>query len=449
MNPPPPKADPLKDPPRAVLQAEKAALGCMLIDAKGVEAVCHIIDTNDFHATQHRLIYHAAATIYGQAGQTDPVSVCEELRKRKKLDEAGGVKYVIGLTEEVASTEHAAHYAKIVREASLDRQVINCLHGVAKAKTPENVKLLADLVFRLNGVYQKPALDFTKDLPAVLDKFLAQVEPTMSTGLPGLDAVLGGIDAGDLITVGARTSVGKTAFMTKLCLNMAAAGVPCLYVTTEMTDLQMVLRVLPMASKIPAWKFRKRILDADDLKAVRSVISNRLSKLPVHVYGKSQISGADLRSAVQQTKPRVLIVDYLQRCEMPKGDLRAYQVAEFMTALKTFTQDAGLITVLGCQLDRKLDKAATAPPTLSDLKDSGAIESESDQVILLWKPPKKQAGLNTHTSIIEAVIAKNRHGSAGLSVDLELDGSLVEIIDRAEAAQDKQTDMWKNRSDLK
>lgn len=428
--------------PRVVLEAERAVLGCLLIDAAGGRAAFDRLKTVDFYLDRHRLLFEAAVAVYKRDGAVDVVTACAELRRLGKLaalgDEASsGAQYVMGCTAVVATTAHAEYYAQLVREASLDRQVGAQLTRTAADKTPENVQALRELMDALHGVRHDRMFRLQDDLPAALDELAKAKGPSLDLGFPALDHILGGVEPGHILTVGARPGGGKTAFMTKACLQLAEhAKVPCLYITTEMTELEMVERILPAASGVPAWKFRRRRLSPEDIGLVSTACGERLSRLPVTIYGKPVVSMADIRRAAAQAKPRVIFIDYLQRCAFPAGDSRTYQIMEFLVQLKTFAQESRLAVVLACQLDRKLDKTKGLEPELADLKDSGAIEAESSQVVLLWRPAPselkyKPAPVASGPDFyhIRAKVAKNRRGSANKDADFFLHGPFVDFLE--------------------
>lgn len=441
-----PAKKPVSAPPRVHEEAERAVLGSMLVDkAAAVAAIDHLKAT-DFAREDHRVMFLAAVAVFKRDAALDIVTIAEEMRLKKTIATLNhadltnaGSRYLFSCVNSVATTAHLEYYLRLVREASLDRQIGTQLLATAAEKTPENVRKLHELMVAFHGVRHDPILSFKKDLAAAVDQLLSAAPVALNTGFAGLDEILGGLEPGQLTTVGARTSGGKTALMTKLCMQMAEqTGQECLYLTTEMTNTEMVGRVLPMATSVPAWKFRWRKLTSEDEARVHQVCGDKLDKLPVHIFGKSRLSMSDIRHAATQTKARIVFVDYLQRCLYPQGDTRAYQIMDFMVELKSFAQENRLNVFIGCQLDRKLDKTAPEPEN-ADLKDSGAIEAESDQVILLWRPTEKdtakEAGYRAPTTNnyhIRAKVSKNRHGRAGERTDFLLNGPLVDVCDKIE-----------------
>jgi replicative DNA helicase len=443
--------------PRIVIEAEQATLGSALIEKQATRRALDMLRAEDFHAPDHQAIFKCIEKVFVRDGEVDTVTLVTELRAAGKLDNLGmgiqpdpfvvphdpGPAYVVELINRVTTAAHVEYYAKLVKEASLDREFSRQLTTTYTARTPENVKKLHELMNALHGVHHRAAFDFRKDLHAYLDEVLdKKPAETIDTGFVTLDQNLGGLNVGDVTVIGARTSGGKTACMTKTAVQIAEAFAAkegdkrtCLYYTTEMTEEQVVSRVMPMAAHVEAWKFRrKNFTEAESLR-ILAACRDRLSTLPLLVMGKSQPSLADISSAIAQTKPRAVFLDYLQRFKFGDGDSRAYQIMDFMIGLKTLAQDTKTNIFLGCQLDRKLDKTAPEPEN-ADLKDSGAIEAEADQVILLWKPnPKdlaKEVGnlpLKPGHHLIRYKVSKNRHGSAWGRGDFALNGPLVDMAE--------------------
>lgn len=426
------------------IDAERAVLGSALITTTAARKAIEILRPADFYRDDHRAIFSAMAACLERDKTVDLVTLAEDMRGKDLLAEVNadgelcsGAAYLNELVQSTSTADHIEHYARLVREASLQRQFTVQLHATAKDRTDENVARLGDILTALTSIRHDRIFDFRTDLADALDEILKSAPTALDTGFPEIDRNLGGLDIGDVTTIGARTNGGKTAMMVKIAMNLAEKGTEILYLTTEMTEAQIVTRVLPMATRIPAWKFRRKAFSDDDVKRIMNATAETLCKLPVKVYGKRTLSIADVRAAVALAKPRVVFVDYLQRCTFPAGDTRAYQIMDFMIALKSLAMDSRTNIIIGCQLDRKLDKAADTRPANSDLKDSGAIEAESDQIILMWKPSEKElrkdaANIQMPEGYIplKAVVSKNRHGAANDEANFILNRQYVEIVER-------------------
>lgn len=421
------------------LEAEQAVIGSMLMASDAAKRAHLELEASDFYMAKYATIFQTIATMLEEGGDAaiDVITVCQRLRLTGGLENAGGSEELTACVNMVATTAHLPHYCRLVKEFSLRRQFSTQISITGQEQTPENVDKLSDLVLRMQGQGVGRILDFQQDLDAVIEEILSKPVEGYATGFFGLDGILVRLEPGDLMTIGARTSGGKTVMMTTMMGNMARAGVSCLYCTMEMSDVQLVKRILPSVSNIEAYRFRSGSMTDIEKEAIRISAREQLNPLPIKIMSRPRTGIKEIRGAVVKSKAQVVFVDYLQRCQMPKAENRVYEIEEFMVQLKTFAQEAGVVVVLGAQLDRQSDKNPTVPPTLADLRGSGAIEHESDQVLLLWRPPDSVADKNRPDRIrpkagnlaIEARIPKNRHGVAGVSADFELDGSLVTIAE--------------------
>lgn len=421
------------------LQAEKAVLGSMLMDTAAVDKALDALTPEDFYQGANRVIFTAMQEMVEAGSAVDALLVTDALRKQGTLGNVGGADYLLGCESEVSTADHVAHYARLVREAALERAIGRQLTTTNGDRSPENVSKLGELIAARDGLRTAKAFDFRQDLGAALIELFEHADPGVLTGFPVLDDLLCGLHPadGDLMTIGARTSGGKTATMCAMAVQMAGRGVECMYLTTEMSESQLVHRVLPMVSGIPAWKLRRRQLSDREKEQLVDAAKEKLEHLTLKVIGKSRPSLADIRSIVVANRPRVIFIDYLQRLKFDSREVRAYAISDLMRDLKSLAQQFSVQIVIGCQLDRARDKNPGLPPTLADLKDSAGIEAESDQVLLLWKPLEAELVKRpdwvpppSGCVHVECLVAKNRHGPANVAADFMLNGELVQMIER-------------------
>lgn len=436
--------------------AELAVIGSAIIDKKAALRMILHLDQKDFYFEPNRIIFKSLADILedDSAASIDAIVVTEKLRRDENLDRIGGPGYVARAINSIVGTSevHIDHYCFMVKEASLDRQIDVQLRKIYDDKTAENVRELHDLLNAKQGTATSALFDFRKDLPDVMEEILAPRKSTIMSGFKKLDSFICGYEPGEVWTVGARTGGGKTAMMLRLMLNMAQDGHECLYLTTEMQVPALMRRILPGATKIDAWKFRKRQFNEKERREIIDVMGDIISALPITMLAKPRMGLSDIRAAVLRAKPKgdkplVVFFDYLQRAKLPPGDNRVYQIEDFMVEFKTITQELQTLSFLGAQLDRGTDRNPSAPPVKADLRGSGSIEHESDGVMLLWKPPvevaKKKFGY-TPPAIgnidMECIIAKGRECPDNVSAMLEFNGDLVQILDKTMAYSDVPPD---------
>lgn len=430
------------------IDAELATIGAILVEPALAPKARLYLEAGDFFSEKNRYTYAAICELLERdgPGAVDIVLVAQHLRTRGELESAGGTAHLAACQEVAVTAENVELYAKLVREASLDRMVTGQLRKTYEDKTPENVTDLGDLILSLNGLHGRPIFDCRVGLLDKIEKLMERQSSSVKTGFDTLDAVLGGIALGDLCVVGARPGVGKTAFLTRAACNMAMAGHEVLYLTTEMSEEQMLARILPMATKIPAYKFRTRdengdlSLSENDKRTIIDKVAAGLNQLPLKILGKSMFSLDEIRSAGIRAKADVIVVDLLQRCKLgSKHESVAYAIEEFLVGLKSFALDTGIRVFLAAQLDRESDRNPGKPPVLADLRGSAGIEHQANQALLMWKPPRPKNPPENYIppspgcTAVEVIVKKARDGPADIAVDLELNGEFVQMQERSSA----------------
>ena len=444
----------------AAIDAEMAVLGSAMIEKWAGMKLLQLLRDVDFYEDRNRMVYQAIAAVAERAPNNilDAVAVSEELRRVKfngqglelktknGLEEIGGWKYLVECTDKVTTSENIELYAKYVKEASIERDIYHKINATAGDPSAKNVKELGDLILALQGTRGGAIFDMREDLGQMVEQILTQPEVGTPTGFETFDVLTnGGPVPEELITIGARPGAGKTATMLKMACNMAEAlalaGNPkkecILYLTTEMTVKSLVQRILPMVTGIPHRKFRSGGLDKAEIGKVMDVCGDGLDTFPLKMMGRSRLSIDDIRGAIFQAKPKIVFIDYLQRCRLPKADNMAYALQEFMADLKSLMVDCRIAGFIGCQADRELDKFPNQPPMMAHLKGSGGIESESDMVVMLWEPTPAVIAKRidwvpprNNCKAIEGIIRKARSGPDNVAFDIQLEGELIKMTDR-------------------
>jgi replicative DNA helicase len=429
-----------------ISEAERAIIGTLLVDPTTGQEALRLLSPEDFYHLDTRAAFKGILELKKKSVVADIITLSRHLRTKSDWIEGGsqGPEMLRESQSACSSPQYLKYYINVVVKARQERSRDRALEAYATNRTAETAKVLLeasrDFEAEDSGIF-----DFEKDLGAAMDALLKKREHVIYTGFAQLDRVIEGSEAGDVLVIGARTNGGKTAIKTQMFFNMGSSKHRCLYATTEMTEAQILGRILPAASGIPIWKFRKKEFNEYDVSKMLDTCAESLSKLPLRVLCKSRPSVTDIRKAVIETSPRVVFIDYLQRLQHNHGDNMAYRVQDTMVNLKTLAQEQNCVVVVGCQLDRKRDKAPDIAPTLSDLKDSAGIEAEADQVILLWQPGEldKDSGPppEENQTAIEALIAKNRHGRAGVRAHLSLDAEYLAFVEREVKEDSVQTEI--------
>lgn len=406
--------------------SEAAVLGWIIADDLLLHEAKNILETKHFYATAHQHIFQAMLDINIERGHIDLPSLIHKLKVENQLVDIGGPDYLAEIARIPTQKDHFNYHCNQVLKSYIKRKVIESAIRVSNSPESDNIQ---DLI-SLSNAYDKTELQsqfsFAKDLPDHVARYIdnPKKEPPLSVGFDRLDEILGGLRGGDLFTVAGRPGAGKTSFLVKVAVNMAEKW-STIYFPSEMTQEQFVNRILTFRAGVDSWRFRKGEYHAEDLKKVNDACGKMHDSLKLISVDSPCPSLADIKSAISRNNPKVVIIDYLQRCHKPKGENVTRMTDAFMTSLKTILIESKTIGIIGCQLNRRVDKAAKDDvPTMADLRDSGSIEHESDQVMILHcKDILSQEPFRK----IDGIVLKNRHGKLGI-VELEMERRYVHMM---------------------
>jgi replicative DNA helicase len=432
-------------------QAERAVLGSMLISRQAAELCLRRLVPEDFYQDTLRAVFQAMLTL-----RTDfPDSPIDIVTVGSKVK--GGQSLLAECHDAVGTSHHAEHYAKIVKDMSLHRKILANASTINEDPSQENIKKLEELAVARRANRGKNLFRFKEDLGPMMDEILRATTPGIETGLYWFDQATSSHlhpEDGELWTIGSRPGGGKTALLVKLACSFAQRGTDTLIFTSEMRTKAVVQRILSGASRVHHKKIRLASFEkADRAKLVDAW--SALTEYPITIaeYGNPTIG--DLMGAVYEAKPKVVVIDYLQRFKMPKAENMAYAIGEFMRQLKTFLLDEGIVGFIGAQTARDLDRNPTERPTMSCLRGSAGIEHESTGVVLLWEPSGKAISRMTEwiepTSSnrgIVGIFAKNRDNKAGHEAQLQLDGDLIDLIERLPVGDDPRAERDAEQGDM-
>lgn len=390
--------------------AEKAVLGSALITTEAARWVREHITPDALYVDRHRHILAAITETMAAGMDADIVTVAEWLRHHGLIGDIGGPQYLQECQMSVGSAASVEHYGRIVRTLYIERLILrDSIYLRDPEKRDAAMASLAAHYRDRDMLEARGGMSLKEGLNRVLDSIDQGPAELMYLGLPGLDRVIGGMEGGDLLTLGARTGSGKTATLLSAALNIVKRGTPVAYFAGEMGGEQVTKRALASESGVPQWVLRERKIRKEQLAAIQAAAS-RLADLPLFFCTIPSPSLKDIAAFSDNHRAEVVIVDYLTRCDLPRAESMRISVTKFMVGLKNFARDTDRRVLLAAQINRATDRVE-APPKLADLRESGAIEDESDQVVLLYMTP--EAKLADGTVPIQAAVAKNRHGKIG------------------------------------
>lgn len=418
---------------------ESVILGACLTETTAMVLVGDKLSPEMFYETKFGEIYSALLSMYHSGKAIDLVTVRAELASRGKLEAVGGAYELVRLAGRVASSAHLEYHALILRQMYIRREMIAGLHTLLASAADESVDLsdaLADL-HRLAGHLESGAVsnNCLRDMERLMQDTLEQMDKRVEnnrngitgipTGLRELDRLTAGWQQGDLNIIAARPSVGKTAFALHLALAAGRAGKHVLVNSLEMQGERLGDRWLcAQAANVDAGHLKTGLLDAGERQQALEA-ARLLSALPVYVDDNLKMSMDHIRSSalLQKSKGRcdLLIIDYLQLCEMKSGQKnrnREQEVAEASRKAKLIAKELDIPVILLCQLNRECEMRADKRPALSDLRESGAIEQDADVVMLLYRPAlygltSERRSKFPSEGLGMVILAKHRNGETG------------------------------------
>lgn len=423
--------------PAQNLEAEESVLGAMLVSMSAITAVVETgLREDDFYRDSHRLIFRAILEVWETGGAVDALTVSSHLEARAQLKEVGGREFVSSLASTVPVPGNAAHYASIVLECSrlrsLERLGLELQRAVREREG--GAEEIADRAERELFALGSSATD--SDLAPIasdLEQLLAEAEAIergeerqrgLSTGLPDLDRLLGGLRAGELVIVAGRPSMGKSSLAQGFARAVASQGRTVAFFSPEMSRQEIVQRMALSEALLSSERWREGKLEAKDVARLRKAAA-KLAELPLLVDDTAVVGVRHLRARGRRVKAEsehtgaplgLIVVDYLQLMEAPRGrreTSRVEDVSAISRGLKLLARELDVCVVALSQLSRRCEERNDKRPLLSDLRESGSIEQDADVVMLLYRddyynPESEDKG------IAELNLAKHRTGPTGV-----------------------------------
>jgi replicative DNA helicase len=412
-------------PPHAI-EAEMCLLASMMLDKEMIGQVVQIIDREAFFQADHQIIYDVLVKLYEQNRPIDAVILREELIKRQLLEEIGGIQYLAAILNSVPSSAHGAHYAGIVREKALLRQLIAASNDILRdAYAPhEQAELVLDKAEkRIFDIAQKKIGRAMVPMEEVLHEVFEMIENRgqrgLETGFFELDDMMNGLQNGEMVIIAARPSMGKTAFAMNVIEHVAADSMlPCAVFSLEMSKQQLAQRMLCSRGQIDAHKLRKGMLQAHEYAHLANVVGE-LAKAPIWVDDSPGLTPLDLRAKSRRLKLqhdiKAVMVDYMQLMDNPGPESRQQQISEISRGIKAVARELSVPVMALSQLNRQSEGRDGHRPRMSDLRESGSIEQDADVIMLLHREDYYRMSEPDFQpdNIAEVIIAKQRNGPTG------------------------------------
>lgn len=427
------------------LEAEQAVLGAVLMEADCINQVADKLRPEHFYLPEHQAIYGIMLSKMLESKAIDFVTVLESLQTERFFTGDEGKNYLLKLAQIVPSIANIDNYARIVREKYDVRALIHASREImSDAMDPAtDTSLLLDSaeqkIFNIRQDRHQGGLMPIQDVIASnyemynkLNSDERDLYVGIPTGISSLDEYTTGLNRSDLIIVGARPGMGKTSFALNIARNVAVQQNRCVAVfNLEMSREQMVNRFLSSEARVSSKKLRTGNLTPDEWGRM-AYASSTLCKAPIYLDDTASITVPEMKARLRRLKDvGFVVIDYLQLMHSPKKtDNRVQEVSEITRSLKIMAKDLNIPIMVCAQLARGTEKQSNHRPALADLRESGSIEQDADQVLFLYREEyyknEKADPAAVETGTSEVIVAKNRHGELG-TVPLAFQGEFTQF----------------------
>ncbi len=410
-------------------EAEQCVLGAILQQKGMMAKTVDLITPDDFYLDNHKSIFKAMVTLFDRNQPQDMVTVINHLTSTNTIEGSGGAAYIATLTDTVPLASNIVHYAKIVREKSILRQLINTTTSIASRcydEQDEIDRLLDDVettVFEISSSKSGSKFEaLNVIMKGTFDKVTELAErKELITGVPTgydtFDRMTAGLQPSDLVILAGRPSMGKTALAMNMVQNAAMQfDVPVAVFSLEMSKHQLAMRLLCSVARVDSNEVRTgHIKEQDWPKLTRA--TGELSKAPIFIDDTAAISVLEMRAKARRLKIEhdigLVVVDYLQLMK-GRGDSREQEISEISRSLKAMAKELEIPVVALSQLNRSLESRPNKRPQLSDLRESGAIEQDADVICFIYRDEVyNKAEDNPKKGLAELIIGKQRNGPTG------------------------------------
>ncbi len=459
-------------------ESEMMVLGCMLTSINGLNIAADALDDADFYYTEHKIVFQALKSAYKQDKPADVHLICEELKRQDRLKSVGGAGYVTTLAQYAGTSAYVEEYVSIVREKAILRSMIHAAQIVEKkalnapdnvfdtldeaqqlffqisqAAHPSNGKLISEI---LSGVKAESATSFLKELQERQESF--QLKGPEDLGITGivshfkdLDKMINGLNNSNLMILAARPAMGKTAFALNVAENICFKNnIPVGVFSLEMSADQLVHRIICSQSEVQSDKIKSGNINGVEFQRIVAAV-NQMQNSVMIIDDQPGLKVSDLRARARRMKEiygiGFLVIDYLQLISgsgSRSQDNRQSEISEISRMLKNLARELNIPVLCLSQLSRKVEERPGHRPMMSDLRESGSIEQDSDLVMFMLRreyyDPMDKPGM------AELIIAKNRHGGIGI-VNLTYRKEIVQFADYTpmtydggSAAQDREAE---------
>lgn len=421
------------------LDAEESLIGSLLIDGDSFLRMGHLVKPEDFYREKNRLCFAAGVALFQRAEAIDQVTLARELSRTNQLEGVGGMAYLSHLVSITPTSAHAEFYAQLVARTSTMRRLIDAASRISALGYEDTddveatLRQAEDILFRVRAGQTERGFislrqiydQYLEDRAAMVEPLAQQTGPIMS-GFNDLDELLGGIQRADMVILGARPAIGKSTLALNISVNAARNGATVGVFSLEMSREQLGLRILATEADIDSHRLRLGLYtEAEEQRIIDSI--GQLSELAVYIDDTPFQGMVEMRSKARRLSLErgldLLVVDYLQLIQgRGPGGNRVQEISEISRSLKGMARDLNVALITCSQLSRMVENRPGHRPQLSDLRDSGSIEQDSDVVMFIHREDsyytedewREEFPSRTYPkNVAEIIVAKHRNGPTG------------------------------------
>ena len=411
------------------LEAEKAALGAVLLDPDALDTALQYLRADDFYKNRHKLIFDSIIDLSEKNENIDILTVVQQLKASGKLEEAGGAGYISSLTSEVPSSANIEYYAKIVQEGSVRRHLLKISGNITSGAMDNTVptgQVLEEAERDIFEITEKQYVGGYQSIRELLPGALDAIQKLMKsgdvcTGVPSgyndLDHLTNGFQKSEFIVIGARPSIGKTALALSMAANISIRHkIPTGFFSLEMSSQAIMMRLLASEARIRSNLIRSGFLSEMQISKLHDAVGE-IYEAPLYIEASPEVKILDLRSQARkmqkQNGVQIIFIDYLTLIQAENKTIpRHEQIAEISRSLKALARELDMPIVVLSQVKRETEGKK---PSLADLRESGSIEQDADLVMFLHRERMGDDSSREMPAVIdtELIVAKQRNGPIG------------------------------------
>lgn len=411
------------------IEAERAVIGAVTVRSSVMTNIVNLLKPTDFYFENHKEIYSAALELFDEGSPIDIVTLSERLSMRDKLEAIGGTEYLASLASSISTTQNITNYCDIIRDKSVQRQLITGLGVItdlAYNGSEKNEQLLSraeQIIYDVAAGRDKSDIEPVSDIlmtsyQEMVSRSLAKGKITgLSTGFHELDRRTAGLQNSDLILIAGRPGMGKSSFAVNIAEHIAInEGVTVAIFNLEMSKTQLMSRILCSQALVESNKLRLGDLSGQDWLQI-SEIMDKIATAPLYIDDTPSITVSEIRAKCRKLKQSknlgLIVIDYLQLMTASgRNDNRQQEISEISRSLKILAKELDVPVITLSQLSRASESRSDKRPLLSDLRESGAIEQDADIVMFLYRDEYYNKN-SEDKNLAECIIAKFRSGETG------------------------------------